>query len=92
MGEEVFWQVWQWLLSLSKAELVFLGLGLALLVSLSKTLRFLFLFGLVLCAVVLGLPRAVEYYRKAPFSEVFRPLFSRTLEKGSPSSREPNGR
>jgi hypothetical protein len=43
MNAETIQHAWEWLLSLSKIQLILLGGGVSLLVAVSKVMRFLFL-------------------------------------------------
>lgn len=72
MIPDMLFEAWEWLLGLSKVQLVMLGGGVALLVAVSRILRYLFLlvvlllFLLVLVSEVvtpsgdIALPRALE--------------------------------
>ena len=45
MSAETLQYAWEWLLSLSKLQLILLGGAISLLVAVSKVIRFLFLLG-----------------------------------------------
>ena len=70
MLPEMFTETWNWLLGLSKVQLILLGGAIALLVAISKVLRLLFLVTVLLFFLVVVLPqlltRSVEY----PFPEL----------------------
>ena len=69
MLPEMFTQTWNWLLDLSKVQLILLGGGIALLVALSKVLRLLFLVMLLLLFLVVFLPQLLTRYADYPFPE-----------------------
>ena len=69
MLPEIFTQTWNWLLGLSKVQLILLGGGIALLVALSKALRLLFLALVLLLFLVVVLPQLLTRYAEYPFPE-----------------------
>ena len=69
MLPEMFTQTWNWLLDLSKVQLILLGGGIALLVALSKVLRLLFLVMLLLLFLVVFLPQLLTRYADYPLPE-----------------------
>ena len=87
MNGEMLQQAWQWLLSLSKVQLILLGAGLAFIVAVSKTLRVLFLLSVLLLFLVLGLPHAIRYYKESSLPGVIHTLLSKGAEatKDTPS-------
>ncbi len=67
MNPEMFPQAWNWLLGLSKVQLILLGGGIALLVALSRVLRLLFLALVLLLFLVVVLPHLLTRYAEYPF-------------------------
>ena len=57
MNPETLTEVWNWLLGLSKVQLIMLGGGVALLVAVSKFLRFVFLVIVLLLVLATFLPQ-----------------------------------
>jgi hypothetical protein len=92
MDVEILKQAWQWLLNLSKVQLILLGAGLAFIVAVSKTLRVLFLLSVLLLCLVVGLPHAIRYYKESPLSGVVHTLLSKGAEatKDVPSPDKEN--
>ncbi len=70
MIPEMFTETWNWLLGLSKVQLILLGGGIALLVALSKVLRLLFLALVLLLFLVVILPQLLTRYAEYPFPEL----------------------
>ena len=70
MLPEIFTETWNWLLGLSKVQLILLGGGVALLVALSKVLRLLFLVIVLLFFLVVVLPQLLTRYGEYPFPEL----------------------
>ena len=70
MLPEMFTETWNWLLGLSKVQLILLGGGIALLVALSKVLRLLFLVIVLLFFLVVVLPQLLTRYAEYPFPEL----------------------
>ncbi len=70
MIPEVFTETWNWLLGLSKVQLILLGGGIALLVAVSKILRLLFLVIVLLLFLVVILPQLLTRYAEYPFPEL----------------------
>ena len=70
MIPEMFTETWNWLLGLSKVQLILLGGGIALLVALSKVLRLLFLALVLLLFLVVILPQLLTRYAEHPFPEL----------------------
>ena len=87
MNEEVLQQAWQWLLGLSKVQLIFLGGGLTFMVAASKILRVLFLLSVLLFSLVFGLPHAIKYYKETPLFKIVDTLLYQDAEtaKDAPS-------
>ena len=80
MNEEILQQAWQWLLGLSKVQLILLGGGLAFMVAASKILRVLFLLSVLLFSLVFGLPHAIKYYKETPLSKIVDTLLYQEAE------------
>ena len=70
MLPEMFTETWNWLLDLSKVQLILLGGAIALLVALSKVLRFLFLAIVLLFFLVVVLPQLLTRYAESPLPEL----------------------
>lgn len=70
MLPEMFTETWNWLLGLSKVQLILLGGAIALLVALSKVLRLLFLAIVLLFFLVVVLPQLLTRYAEYPFPEL----------------------
>lgn len=70
MLPEMFTETWNWLLGLSKVQLILLGGAIALLVALSKVLRLLFLVIVLLFFLVVVLPQLLTRYAEYPFPEL----------------------
>ena len=66
MNPEALTEVWNWLLGLSKVQLIMLGGGIALLVAVSKFLRLLFLVGVLLLFLAVLLPQLLKGYEDSP--------------------------
>ncbi len=80
MNGEVLQQAWQWLMSLSKVQLIVLGGGFALMIAVSKIIRVLFLLSVVVLSLVFGLPHAIRYYKENSLLESVRTLFYQDIE------------
>ena len=63
-------QVWGWLLSLPKEQLIVIGSGLALLVAVSKTMRLVFLLGVVGVSLAIVVPEMVKHYQAGSLPQV----------------------
>lgn len=70
MLPEIFIEAWNWLLSLSKVQLILLGGAIALLVALSKVLRLLFLAIVLLFFLVVVLSQLLTRYAEYPLPEL----------------------
>ncbi|MCS6924719.1 MAG: hypothetical protein NZ578_02335 [Candidatus Binatia bacterium] len=77
--------VWEWLLSLSKVQLILLGGSLSLLVAVSKIVRFFFLLGLLVIGVTVLLPELAQRYENSPLPAIVREL----LRKGVEATQDP---
>ena len=70
MLPEMFTETWNWLLSLSKLQLIILGGAIALLVALSKVFRLLFLVIVLLFFLIVVLPQLLTRYAEYPLPEL----------------------
>ena len=80
MNPETFTEAWNWLLSLSKVQLILLGGGVALLVAVSKFLRFFFLVVVLLLFLVMFLPRLLKNYEDSPLPTVVDDAIQRGVD------------
>ncbi|MGH7961222.1 MAG: hypothetical protein ACRERD_05275 [Candidatus Binatia bacterium] len=80
MDAETIQQGWEWLLSLSKVQLVLLGGAVALLVAVSKILRFLFLLGLLIVFFTTFFPELSKYYEESPLPAIVESLLGKVGE------------
>jgi hypothetical protein len=85
MSAETVQHVWEWLLSLSKVQLILLGGAVSLLVAISKVMRFFFLLGLLVLLLTVFLPEMVRRYEHSPFPAVIKEL----VRKGVSATQEP---
>ncbi len=91
MDGQTLQQAWQWLLSLSKVQLIFLGGGLVFIVAVSKTIRVLFLLSVVLLFLVFGLPQVMKYYKENPLPEFVHTLFPQDTDAAKDTSSADTG-
>jgi hypothetical protein len=80
MNVENLQQVWAWLLSLSKVQLILLGGGVSLLVAVSKIMRFVFLLGILIIFLTAVMPELIKRYNQSPLPEVVREIVRRGAE------------
>ena len=85
MNPETFTEIWNWLLGLSKVQLIILGGGVALLVAVSKFLRFFFLVAVVLLFLIVFLPRLLKSYEESPLPAVV----DSAIQKGIDATQDP---
>jgi hypothetical protein len=85
MSAEAIQHAWEWLLSLSKTQLILLGGAVSLLVAVSKVMRFLFLLGLVVVFLTVLLPRIAKLYERSPLPAVVKEL----VRKGAEATQDP---
>ncbi len=85
MNADTIQHAWEWLLSLSKVQLILLGVGTSVLVAVSKIMRFLFLLGLVVVLLTTVLPELSKRYEHSPFSVIVREL----MRKGAEATQDP---
>jgi hypothetical protein len=85
MSVETIQHAWEWLLSLSKIQLILLGGGVSLLVAVSKIMRFLFLLTLLVIFLTTLLPQIVKRYEQSPLPAVVNEL----LKRGAEATKDP---
>ncbi|MBI3304406.1 MAG: hypothetical protein HYZ72_20265 [Deltaproteobacteria bacterium] len=85
MSAETIQHAWEWLLGLSKIQLILLGGGISLLVAVSKVMRFLFLLGLLVVFLTVLLPEIVKRYEHSPLPAVVKEL----VRKGAEATKDP---
>jgi hypothetical protein len=85
MNVETIQHAWEWLLSLSKIQLILLGTGVSLLVAVSKVMRFLFLLGLLVVFLTVILPELSRRYEQSPLPAVVKEL----VRKGAEATKDP---
>jgi len=86
MNAETIQYAWEWLLSLSKVQLILLGVGMSVLVAISKIMRFLFLLGLLVVLLTTVLPGLSRRYENSPVPAVVKEL----LRKGAETTQDPS--
>ena len=80
MSAESVYHAWEWLLALSKVQLILLGLGLALIVAISKISRFFFLLGFVIIFLTVLLPEISKRYENSPIAPIVNFLIRQGIE------------
>lgn len=85
MSAEAVYHAWEWLLALSKVQLILLGLGLALIVAISKISRFFFLLGFVIIFLTVLLPEISKRYEHSPIA----PLVNFLIRQGIEVTQDP---
>ena len=80
MNLDTFYETWNWLLNLSKVQLILLGGGVALLVAVSKFLRFVFLIAVLLLFLIVFLPQLLKSYEQSPLPGVVDDVIQRGVE------------
>lgn len=85
MNAETVQQAWEWLLNLSKTQLILLGAGVAVLVAVSKIVRFLFLLGLLVIFLTVLLPELTKRYEDSPLPAVVKEL----MRQGAEATKDP---
>lgn len=80
MNPDTLYETWNWLLNLSKIQLILLGGGVALLVAVSKFLRFLFLIAVLLLFLIVFLPQLLKSYEQSPLPAVVDDVIQRGVE------------
>ena len=89
MNLETFTEAWNWLLSLSKVQLILLGSGVALLVAVSKFLRFVFLVVILLLFLVVFLPQLLKRYEDSPLPAAVDDALQQGIEATQDPPAEP---
>jgi hypothetical protein len=85
MNAETLQHAWEWLLGLSKTQLILLGGGLSLLVAVSKIMRFLFILALAVVLLTVVFPELSKRYTNSPLPTVVKEL----LRKGAEATQDP---
>lgn len=85
MSVETLQSVWEWLLSLSKIQLILLGGAVSLLVAVSKIIRFFFLLGLLVVVLTAFLPEITKRFENSPLPAVIKEL----VRKGVEATKDP---
>ena len=85
MNAETIQHAWEWLLTLSKTQLILLGGGLSVLVAVSKIMRFLFLLGLIVVLLTTVFPELAKRYANSPLPMVVKEL----MRKGAEATQDP---
>ena len=85
MSADSVYAAWEWLLALSKIQLIFLGVSLALIVAVSKISRFLFLLGFVVIFLTVLLPEITKRYEQSPLA----PIINFFIRQGINATQDP---
>ena len=85
MSAESVYAAWEWLLALSKIQLILLGIGLALIVAVSKISRFLFLLGFAVIFLIVLLPEITKRYEQSPLA----PIINFLVRQGMDATQDP---
>jgi hypothetical protein len=85
MTAETIQHAWEWLLSLSKIQLILLGGGISLLVTVSKVMRFLFLIGLLVVFLTVLLPQISKRYEQSSLPAIVKEL----VRQGAEATKDP---
>ena len=80
MSAETLQYAWEWLLSLTKLQLILLGGAISLLVAVSKVIRFLFLLGLLVVFLTALLPELTKRYEHSPLPIIVKELVHKGAE------------
>lgn len=86
MNAEMVQHAWEWLLTLSKTQLILLGGGISVLVAVSKIMRFLFLLGLLVVLLTTAFPALSKHYENSPLPMIFKEL----MRKGAEATQDPS--
>jgi hypothetical protein len=86
MNAETIQHAWEWLLTLSKTQLILLGGGLSVLVAVSKIMRFLFLLGLLVVLLSTVFPELAKRYENSPLPTIVKEL----MRKGAAATQDPS--
>lgn len=85
MNAETVQHAWEWLLGLSKIQLILLGGGVSVLVAVSKVMRFLFILGLLVVFLTVFVPQLAKRYQESPLPAVVNEL----VRKGAEATKDP---
>ena len=85
MNAESIQHAWEWLLTLSKTQLILLGGGLAILVAISKIMRFLFILGLLVVLLTTVFPELSKRYENSPLPAIVKEL----MRQGAEATKDP---
>ena len=85
MNAETLQHAWEWLLGLSKTQLILLGGAVSLLVAVSKIMRFLFILGLLVVLLTTVFPELSKRYANSPLPTVVKEL----LRQGTEATKDP---
>jgi hypothetical protein len=85
MSVDSVYAAWEWLLALSKIQLIFLGVSLALVVAVSKISRFLFLLGFMVIFLTVLLPEITRRYEQSPLA----PIINFFIRQGINATQDP---
>lgn len=90
MSMDTIQQTWEWLLALSKTQLILLGAGTALLVAVSKIVRFLFVLVLLVVLLTTVFPELSKRYENSPLPAIMKELMRRGTEATQDSTPPPS--
>jgi len=85
MSMDTIQQAWEWLLGLSKTQLILLGAGTALLVAVSKIVRFLFVLTLLVVLLTTVFPALSKRYENSPLPMIVKEL----MRRGGEATQDP---
>ena len=85
MTVESIQHAWEWLLTLSKTQLILLGGGLTVLVAVSKIMRFFFLLGLLVVVLMAVFPELSKRYENSPLPGIVKEL----MRQGAEATKDP---
>lgn len=85
MNAESLQHAWEWLLGLSKTQLILLGGGISVLVAVSKIMRFLFILALLVVLLTTVFPELAKRYTNSPLPTIVKEL----LRKGTEATQDP---
>lgn len=88
MNPDTLYEMWDWLLNLSKVQLILLGGGVALLVAVSKFLRFVFLVAVLLLFLIVFLPQLFKSYEQSSLPGVVDNVIQRG-QHGMKATQDP---
>jgi hypothetical protein len=80
MNAETIQHAWEWLLTLSKTQLILLGASVSLLVAVSKIMRFFFLLALLVVLLTTVFPELSKRYENSPLPTIVKELMRRGAE------------